>query len=358
MPNFTARNMRDVPDAPALWHSLVETSPIAGIWHTWAWHTYILSEGKSFAAQDDSFFIYDGATLVGLCPLVLQRRTAGDREWIVASYHTGLLPWPLSATPEAENFAFEELERRTRKAGAAHIAMHLYSAVPGIDEHARVLHVALKYHYIASENRVQVVEVFGARKHARERFRRYDKKFSPFFDIDILQGSSATFEVEEDYFRLHVLDAGGQFRSRESYEKQADLARTDEAFYVRARHKESGETAGMLFVSLCKGTAFDNSVAIDPTYEEQYVGHILRFRVLEELERRGIAHYEMPLYAEMPSFVHIPSDKERSIIHFKKGFSRGASRAIWKIEKFLNTEYLHCYLTEREHSLKEFFLLR
>lgn len=358
MPSFTARDVLEIPDAPIRWQSLVEASPIAGLWHTWLWHTYILAEGKPFKAQDRSFFIYDGATLVGLCPLVVQQRSAGGKEWIVAAYHTGLLPWPLTHTTAAEDFAFEELERRAREMGAAHIALQLYSTAPHTGENARILRTVLKHSYIASQNRVQVVEVHGAHERARERFRRYDKKFSPLFHFEILQGSAVTVETEEEYFRLHVLDAGGQFRSRESYARQADLARASEALYVRARHKKGGGTAGMLFVSLYKGAAFDNSVAVDPKCSGQYVGHLLRFRALEELARRGIASYEMPLYAKAPSFLHIPSDKERSIIHFKEGFSRGASRAIWKIEKFLDGEYLHHYLIERERSLKEFFLLR
>lgn len=354
---LTAREVNDTLDAPAIWQLFTNASPLAGLWHTWAWRTYILAEGKPYKAQDHSFFIYNGTTIVGLCPLVFQHRMTDDKEWVVAAYHTGLLPWPLTTTPEAEDFAFEEIERRARKVGVVHIAMQLYSSLYQGDEKTRVERVALKHLYIASQNRVQVVEVRGAYERSRERFRRYDKKFSPLFTFDILWGDAVDSEIEEEYFNLHVLDAGGQFRSRESYERQADLARTGEAFYVRAQHKECGETAGMLFISFNKDVAFDNSVAIHPRYAEQYVGHILRFRTLEELERRGIAYYEMPLYAEAPSFVRIVSEKERSIIHFKEGFSRGDSRVIWKIEKFLDREYLQNYLSERERSLREFFLL-
>lgn len=357
MHRFTIRDISEVSDASVRWRSIVKTSPIAGLWHTWAWHVYILAAGKTFKATDRSFFIYDGEALVGLCPLILQSRMVDGREWIEAAHHTGLLPWPLSDTAEAEDFAFTELERRAREAGAGHIAMQLYSTAPRTDENTRVLRVALAHHYITSQNRVQVVEVHGSHERARERFRRYNKKFSPLFDFDVLQGEAVSVKIEEEYFRLHVLDAGGQFRPRESYERQADTARANEAFYVRARYKKNGETAGMLLVSFYKGTAFDNSVAINPAYAEQYVGHILRFRGLEELERLGVDRFEMPLHPDPPSFVRIPSDKERNISHFKEGFSRGVSRAIWKIEKFLNAEYLCRYLAERERSLKEFFLL-
>ena len=358
MSGFTTKEVSEVPNAAALWQGIVDASPLAWFWHTWSWKAYTLAACAPLSVQDRSFFIYDDDTLAGLCPLILQRRLYGGKEWVDAAYYAGaLLPWPLTTTPEAEDFAFQEIERRARKAGAAHIGVQLITPVAHEDERMRAERTALAHGYIAASGRSHVVEVPGALAHARERFRRYDKKFSPLFDFDILQGTAVDDIVEEEYFRLHVLDAGGQFRPRESYAKQADLARKGEAFYVRARHKEGGEAAGILLVSLYKNSAFDNSVAIDPRFAKLYVGHMLRFRALEELERRGAAGYGMPLLTEAPSFLRIPSQKQRGISYFKEGFSRGGSRTIWSIEKFLDAEYLHLYLTERETALAGYFKL-
>jgi hypothetical protein len=44
-----------------------------------------------------------------------------------------------------------------------------------------------------------------------------------------------TAALEETYFHLHVKDAGGQFRSRESYTLQCDLARGRS--FLRGRSK-------------------------------------------------------------------------------------------------------------------------
>lgn len=357
MASFIARDIADIPDAPALWKTLVDSSPLAGLWHTWHWHKYILAAAEPFKPEERSFFIYEDEKPVGLCPLLIQRRVRGDEEWIEAAYNTGLLPWPVTNSPEAEDFAFAELERRARTAGAAHIALQLYPETPLEDETARVERVGRVHRYIGSEGHLQVVEVVGAKGRARERFVRYDKKYAPLFEFDVLAGATVDADTEETYFKLHVLDAGKQTRSRESYARQADLARAGEAFFVRAQHKESGEVAGMLLVSLNKEAAFDNSVAIDPRFADQYVGHALRFRALEELERLGVKRFEMPLYVWPPSIFHIPGAKELNIAHFKEGFSRGNSRAVWRVEKFLDGECLHNYLEERERSLKEFFLL-
>ena len=122
-----------------------------------------------------------------------------------------------------------------------------------------------------------------------------------------------TPELEETYFKLHVKDAGGQFRSRESYTKQADIARGGEAFYVVATHTESGTIVGMLLVSLYKNTAYDNSVAVDPDFADKYVSHLLKWRAIEELQKRKVPTYELGQKADPLS----STKKEIGISHFK-----------------------------------------
>ncbi len=354
MAQFTAREVSEVPDAQALWDSLVERSPYSWFWHTWHWHVYVLAAGQSFEAKDHSFFIYENEIPIGLCPLIIQRRERYGGLWVEAAYY-GMLPWPLTVTEEMEDFAFAELERRARAAGAGCIGINFFAPIARADEQERVERATRVHHYIATQTLLHAVEVQGAVARTRERYRRYDRKFSPLFNFDILEGHTVDADAEEMYYRLHVLDSGKQVRSRESYARQADLARAGEAFFVRARDRETGNLAGMLLVSVYKHAAFDNSVAIDPAFAPKRVGHMLRLRALEELERRDVREFLMPLYPSPSSFTRIMSDKERSISDFKEGFSGGMSRAVWSMEKFLDATYLRRYLAERERSLKEFF---
>src|SRR3989344_7748066 len=137
MSGFTTKEVSEFPNAAALWQGIVDASPLSGLWHTRAWHAYILSASAT-PTEYKSFFIYDGDAPVGLCVLLLQQREKDGVTLVEASYNTGLLPWPITASIEAEDFAFEELERRARASRASRIALQLYPETPIGNETARV----------------------------------------------------------------------------------------------------------------------------------------------------------------------------------------------------------------------------
>jgi lipid II:glycine glycyltransferase (peptidoglycan interpeptide bridge formation enzyme) len=120
-------------------------------------------------------------------------------------------------------------------------------------------------------------------------------------------------------------------RSRESFTKQADVARNGEAFFVVVKDNDTGMIVGMLLVSCYKNAAYDNSVAIDPDFAQRYVGHLLKWRAIEELQKRNIPTYELGQIAREDASV-----KEKGINHFKEGWSRGNTRVLWVLEKTLD----------------------
>ena len=85
----------------------------------------------------------------------------------------------------------------------------------------------------------------------------------------------------------------------------------------------------MLLVSLYKNAAYDGSVAVDPDFASQNVSHLLKWRVIEELQKRKVPTYELGQKADPSS----STKKELGITHFKEGWSRDRTRSIWKIEK-------------------------
>lgn len=357
----------DVSDAEKLWTDTVDASPDAWAWHTWTALQFNLVAGQKFEARDDSFFIYADGKPVGVVILVYQKKTVGDFEGLEASYYSGFLPWPCfvdgvegEELNALEDFAFQELERRARAAGAGHIRVRRVPPTDPDDEGEHIERIARTHKYIHRSFSVGVVGITPETltKDVRERYRRYYHKFAPEFDLFIAEGEGMTLELEEAYFALHVKDAGGQFRSRESYTKQADIARRGEGWYVVARDKASGTIAGMLLVSLYKNVAMDNSVAIDPDFTLKRVGLLVRVRAIEELVKRGVMQYELGQKRyNIPSLERVPSQKDIGIAEFKDGFTRGHSRVRYELEKFLDPQYLHAYLAERESTLKEFFEL-
>lgn len=352
-----------VPDAQQTWQRLAEQCPDAWFWHTWANLQFNLVAGQKSEARNLSFFVTHHGQPVGLVPLLVNRTALGGIEMGEASYYGGPLPWP-AFLPEvadretAEQFAFAELEARARQGGAERMRLRLEPATPVPEERAR-LERAVSAGYLDSSYVSYYLAVNECTLgNVRERYRRYVKKFSPLYELLFADGDAVTPDLEETYFHLHVKDAGGQFRSRESYRSQADLARAGEAFFVIAKRLANGVIGGMLLVSAYKKAAYDNSVGVDPDYQGEYVSHLLKWAAIEELLRRGVVSYELGMKSDLPGFMSLPSDKNRGISHFKEGWAREWVRRVAVAEKFFTARSLQAFMKAQADSLEQYFGLR
>jgi len=349
------------PDGPALWDALAAESAEGWFWHTRANFEFNFCAAREFEARDLSFFVMRGGRAVGVVPLTVQKRRLGAYEGREAAYYSGFLPWPFFAKGLAdlagvEELAFAELERRASEAGAGRIRVRSCPGAPLEGEPERVARVAAvrRFAFSSAPSHLVALEP-DVLANVRERYRRYHRKFSPQFELEIVDGAKLDAAWEQAYFELHVKDAGGQFRSRESYARQADLARRGEAFYVAARHRASGAVAGMLLVSLVKNAAFDNSVGVDPAYQESYVSHLLKWRSIEELLARGAATYELGERAEPATLLKVPSAKQRGISHFKEGWARGNVKIVRELDKFLDPAFLAAHLEACRAAIGAYF---
>lgn len=351
----------EAPDGAASWDRLVSESAEGWIVHTRANFDFNFCAALEFDARDLSFFLMRGGRAIGVVPLTVQKRRLGAFEGREAAYYSGYLPWPcfapdLADLPGVEELAFMELERRARGAGAGRIRVRSYPAAAIPDEAERVARAASTGRFAHSSFASHVVALEpDVLSKVRERYRRYHKKFSPQFELEVLDGARLDARWEQTYFELHVKDAGGRFRSRESYARQADLARKGEGFYVAARHRESGRVAGMLLVSLLKDAALDNSVGVDPEFQEMYVSHLLKWRAIEELLKRGAKTFELGERAEPATLLKIPSPKQRGISHFKEGWARGNVRTVRELDKFLDGGFLAAHLDACRSALAAYF---
>jgi Acetyltransferase (GNAT) domain len=363
MSAYSVLPLEAAPDAQQIWQRLADDCPDAWFWHTWANMQFNFAAAQKSDVRNLSFFVIHEGQAVGFVPLMVNRTAIGELTAWEASYYGGPLPWPafvadLKDLEAAETFALTQLETRAREAGAERIRLRLEPPLPAPNERERLERaVALQFLDSSYVSHWMVVNEHTLNQ-VRERYRRYVKKFSPRYEMSVADGDAVTPALEETYFHLHVKDAEGQFRSRESYRFQADLARQGEAFFVIAKNRTAGEITGMLLVSAYKKVAYDNSVAVDPAYQEDYVSHLLKWIAIEELLRRGVSHYELGPKAGLPSFMWLPSEKNRGISYFKEGWSRESVRRVVMAEKFLSARFLQVFMQAQAGSLGEFFGLK
>lgn len=358
---YSAVAVSDVKDAREVWNRLVDSCRDAWFWHTWTNLQFNLVAGEKFEAQNLSFFVFRDGEPVGLVPLMVSRVQIGDISAWDASYYGAPVPWPaflpdLPDPEDADDFALRELESRARAAKAERIRLRLEPAFPMADEQSRLSRAVKGLRYLDSSYVSHCVNLDGnTLSNVRERYRRYVKKYSPKYELGVVDCESVTPELEETYFLLHVKDAGGQFRSRESYSRQADLARHGEGFYVIARNQSLDAIAGMLLVSVYKDAAYDNSVAVDPDFQSEYISHLLKWKAIEELLQRGARTYELGPKSELSNFMSLPSEKNMGISHFKEGWARASPRKVVMAEKFLSARLLHAFMKNQSDSLQRYF---
>ncbi len=330
---FSFLDVTSAPAAERMWSEVAAASPEAWLWHTWRTLTFTISAGAALHPANASFFVMDGADIVGIVPLVIHDGSAGGRE---ASYHPGIgfLPWPACIPgydrSRFDDAAFPELERRASAAGASYISVSLATPHTGHEEGERAGRVANEFGYSLSH--FDMHSTVPTQESLAKAKSRYDfKHFSPGFAFSVAEGEAVTSELEASYRIVHTKDAGRIVRSPESYGLQADFARHGEAFFVVATLKEKSAVAGIALVSFAKGVAYYYSVAIDPEYRRMCVAYQLQCVALDELIKRGITQYDLGPKAGAGA-----DPKELGISRFKEKISRGVTRPIYRIEKGLS----------------------
>jgi hypothetical protein len=360
-------NFTDIKNAPKVWTEVATSSEDAWVWQSYTNFQLFLNAAEKFEPENKSFFIYLDGKPVGLAPLLIEKYpTTVHKE---ASFYGGPMPWPCFNAHQlgkakvtlqaAEDFVFNELEKRATESGAVRIRL-LYcppNSNPK-EDYERVSRIILGRKYLVTSINSHFMELTPhCFDEVRDRYRRYYKKFSPLFDFQIYEGATVTPELEQKYFELHIKDAGGQFRSRRSYEKQMDIYREGAGFIIVATHREKNHVAGMLLVESFKGASLDSSVAVDPDFQEMYVSHLMKWKALEELLVRKIRTYELGEMVALPTLEKIYSKKEVGISHFKEGWSRGGQRKVYVVEKFFDRKSLKINLDKKFQDLCTYFEL-
>lgn len=152
----------------------------------------------------------------------------------------------------------------------------------------------------------------------RKSFRSLVNSGERLWQVEILRvpGDAA---VWDEFRGLHVEVAGRATRSLESWRVQHEALTADEAFLVALRDTNARMIgAGYFMCSADEGVyavgAYDRSLFDKP------VGHVVQYRAIEELQRRGCKWYRIGTRF-YPSDNPPPSEKELAIAHFKHGFA-------------------------------------
>jgi hypothetical protein len=340
------------------WDQLVEESSVGWILHSRLWHNVMLEILSGSNVSDRSFFlVHPDSGPVALCPLLISDVRYGGETFREAGFNGAGLPWPcISATGQLPDgilrHAINEAERLSRLNGAEKISFMSSSPESTADSYwYKELMASLPYLDASYESHLVNINS-DTLLTVRERYRRYVKKYSKLVATNIVYGEAVTAAIEQSYFELHVKDAGGQYRSRDSYKMMADMARNGGGFFVVATSHETKNILGVLLILMHKLSAYDASVGVDPDHQDKFVSHLMKWNAIKHLQELGVSHYELGIVSNSARFERIPSQKEKGISMFKSGWSRNRTKRVLVAERFLNINSLHRWMQAKESALR------
>lgn len=126
-------------------------------------------------------------------------------------------------------------------------------------------------------------------------------------------------DIWEEYRLLHLAVSGRVTRSLESWEMQYRAILSGDAFLVYLRDDAGKMVGGGLF-HVTRDEGLYAIGAYDRDLFDKPLGHVVQFRAIEEMKKRGVRWYKLGLRS-YPADDPAPADKDLAIADFKQGFA-------------------------------------
>lgn len=312
-----------MPDIELVWSKVVNGTCYAWFWSEYYDHCFriIVLKSKGIFVEDKSFFIYDDKeNICGLVPLVFIK--SSNYNGIEASYDKPL-PWPMIMDHVQNSvliieFIFTKIDTLLREANAIKISME-YSPPDYKNNFGRMFsEVMRKYKYIDNSFMSHCLNISNdTLGGVRKRYKRYVKKYSHLYLLNIINKDDVNIDVIRKYMELHVKDSGALHRPLKTYVAQFEYIVKGNGFIVQAKNKETDDIVGMLMICISKKSAYDGSVAVDPDYKQHFISHLMKWKAIQYLADIDVRRYELGIATESNNYL-TQSPKKITVYHFLK----------------------------------------
>lgn len=154
--------------------------------------------------------------------------------------------------------------------------------------------------------------------------RNFRKSYKPLitsgmrlWSVDVL--NTINESIWNEFRQLHLNVSGRKTRSDETWALHLQDIGAQQAFLVYLRDS-AGTMVGAGFFNYTRDEGLYAVAAYDRALFDKPLGHVVQFRAIEELKKKGVRWYKIgvrPYISETPT----PTDKEISIGEFKQGFT-------------------------------------
>jgi hypothetical protein len=139
------------------------------------------------------------------------------------------------------------------------------------------------------------------------------------FRTFVVDRQSPSYELHEEYRRLHHKCAGRVTRPKETFDQQYEKLLAGHAILVGLEYKEV--RIAMSYFEHCHDKALYASGADDPLFNRLPLYHVMVFAAMEYYKRHDVRFLtmEQPV-SPSAQYDYYPDDKQLNIALFKRGF--------------------------------------
>jgi FemAB family protein len=160
-------------------------------------------------------------------------------------------------------------------------------------------------------------ELAEIKRNFRKSYKSLIVSGSRMWTVSVLDSTNE--DIWQEFKELHLQVSGRVTRSDETWAMQHQDIAHQSAFLVLLRNAEGNMVGGGLF-SFTSDEGLYAVGAYDRTLFDKPLGHVVQYRAIEELKKRGVRWYKIgarPFISDEPR----PTGKEISIAEFKQGFA-------------------------------------
>lgn len=344
-----------------LWDALCQKNEQATFWHTSFAIDYYIDSSFLIQAEQKSFIVYMNNKPIALMPVFLE--TIENQKYL--SYGGSHLLSPIiddslneTMKQKVLQFILAKLDEMAQEQNVKRLKIAVGHLNDSFINQVNKYNYFLKYDgYVDCSELTCILDL---RQTEEELFRNCTKghkssikKGLQYLNVEIFDFESVTKKDIESFMQYYFEVAGKITRPTNTFENIYTWVKQGYAVLFKASYM--GETCGYTLVNKYKNTAYYSMACKEKTKEEFNISHFLMWKSIEYLKKQNIFYYEMGLQHFQDKIYHFPSEKDKNISKFKRGFG-GFLMPVFIAEKFYDINvYREVYKANIEqYSLRNF----
>lgn len=329
------------------WDTFCTQSDQTWFWHTTDWLEYTIHLRPELKSQQKSFMILNNNTPITICPLILDTISEGEKKINIFSFDRsyGSLPALQNGlSPHQKDkilkIVFGHIDKISLELDVQCCLLKFNPLIPSYFKEQQYNYL-MKFGFVDTTLNTQILDLSKDINQILNEMRkghRYDiRRGEKVFEVNIFDKSNITKETFDQYRILHHKAAGRITRPLITFEMMYKWILEGKAILCGASYNEY--FVGFALIIIYKNGAYYGSASDDPDANISVpFSHIIQWGVINWLKENGFQTYEIGLQQFSAQMFDIPSEKDKTISFFKRGFG-GYTVPLFRGEKYYSLDY-------------------